>query len=246
MPALAAPPGCGVLPTQVLSPGAWGPSRAQPSWPHRACGGDPIVPSRSWGLTAGLLTGVLFPQIQGGDPTGTGTGGCWRWARAPAAPRAVRGGRGAPDPRPTASSPVSSLCAGGEASLGPRGPRLAADLGAQGQGWALPRGLLLQSPPACWPLGPAHRLSCGVYPEGLWLGLPGSWGSWAAEGGGPGAARFLGYLGHGHPAALASLPGGESCWGKPFRDEFRPNLSHTGRGVLSMANSGPNTNKSQL
>lgn len=40
--------------------------------------------------------------------------------------------------------------------------------------------------------------------------------------------------------------GGESYWGKPFKDEFKPNLSHTGRGVLSMANSGPNTNKSQL
>uniref|UniRef100_A0A8C3UYE0 Peptidylprolyl isomerase like 2 n=1 Tax=Catharus ustulatus TaxID=91951 RepID=A0A8C3UYE0_CATUS len=26
--------------------------------------------------------------------------------------------------------------------------------------------------------------------------------------------------------------GGESYWGKPFKDEFKPNLSHTGRGVL--------------
>jgi len=42
------------------------------------------------------------------------------------------------------------------------------------------------------------------------------------------------------------ITGGQSFWGKPFKDEFRPNLSHTGRGILSMANSGPNTNKSQL
>lgn len=40
--------------------------------------------------------------------------------------------------------------------------------------------------------------------------------------------------------------GGESIWKKPFEDEIRPNLHHTGRGVLSMANSGPNTNGSQL
>uniref|UniRef100_A0A3Q4HZF8 Peptidylprolyl isomerase (cyclophilin)-like 2 n=1 Tax=Neolamprologus brichardi TaxID=32507 RepID=A0A3Q4HZF8_NEOBR len=44
---------------------------------------------------------------------------------------------------------------------------------------------------------------------------------------------------------LSPSSGGESFWGKPFKDEFRPNLSHTGRGILSMANSGPNTNKSQ-
>lgn len=40
--------------------------------------------------------------------------------------------------------------------------------------------------------------------------------------------------------------GGESAWGDAFNDEIKPNLTHTGRGVLSMANSGPNTNKSQF
>ncbi|KAK6625399.1 hypothetical protein RUM43_005696 [Polyplax serrata] len=40
--------------------------------------------------------------------------------------------------------------------------------------------------------------------------------------------------------------GGESIWGKPFEDEFKPNLTHSGRGIVSMANSGSNTNKSQL
>ena len=45
---------------------------------------------------------------------------------------------------------------------------------------------------------------------------------------------------------LGTGEGGRSIWGEPFADEFRPNLGHGGRGVLSMANSGPNSNKSQL
>ncbi|GBO31436.1 Peptidyl-prolyl cis-trans isomerase-like 2, partial [Araneus ventricosus] len=48
----------------------------------------------------------------------------------------------------------------------------------------------------------------------------------------------------GDPTGTGS--GGESAWKKLFKDEFKPNLSHQGRGILSMANSGPNTNKSQF
>ncbi|MCM2591384.1 putative peptidyl-prolyl cis-trans isomerase [Bacillus sp. 349Y] len=39
--------------------------------------------------------------------------------------------------------------------------------------------------------------------------------------------------------------GGESIWGKPFEDEFSPELFNL-RGALSMANSGPDTNGSQF
>ena len=48
----------------------------------------------------------------------------------------------------------------------------------------------------------------------------------------------------GDPTGTGS--GGDSYWGGTFKDEFKQFLSHTGRGILSMANSGTDTNKSQL
>ncbi|KAI0127427.1 peptidyl-prolyl cis-trans isomerase-like 2 [Xylariales sp. AK1849] len=40
--------------------------------------------------------------------------------------------------------------------------------------------------------------------------------------------------------------GGESIWGKNFNDEFEGPLTHSERGMMSMANKGKNTNSSQF
>jgi peptidylprolyl isomerase len=40
--------------------------------------------------------------------------------------------------------------------------------------------------------------------------------------------------------------GGESIWGKEFKNEYAPNVIFDKPGILAMANAGPNTNGSQF
>ncbi|KAI8853518.1 peptidyl-prolyl cis-trans isomerase-like 3 [Chytridium lagenaria] len=40
--------------------------------------------------------------------------------------------------------------------------------------------------------------------------------------------------------------GGNSIWGRPFEDEIKSTLKHNARGMVSMANKGPDTNLSQF
>ncbi|EDO64970.1 hypothetical protein GE21DRAFT_3518 [Neurospora crassa] len=49
-----------------------------------------------------------------------------------------------------------------------------------------------------------------------------------------------------NPSPPENPKGGRSIYGPTFEDEIRPVLRHNERGIVSMANKGPNTNGSQF
>lgn len=235
------PPGCGVLPVGVLSPwspGALGPSpavhielvgRSHWSWQKLGAHGGASLACSShrsrrrpnghrhrWVLGAGLL-------------------GCQ-----------LRRG-----PRATACASSPAFLAPPVAVPRPQGPRLAAD-------WGL--GPKLPSLPAAWDR-PPPRVEFILRAWG-W-GSPGSWGwgargqlglgpheqlGWAPRAAGGGGLRgswgwgpissWGGGSGRGHPAAPASSSG-ESCWGKPSRDELRPTSRTRAAGCSAWPTPGP-------
>ena len=46
--------------------------------------------------------------------------------------------------------------------------------------------------------------------------------------------------------AVVAVQGGKSIYGKKFANEVVEGVTHNARGIVSMANSGPNTNASQF
>lgn len=54
------------------------------------------------------------------------------------------------------------------------------------------------------------------------------------------------YLINANKSYFNSIEGGTSIWNRKFEDEFKDNLRHNERGMVSMANGGPNTNASQF
>uniref|UniRef100_A0A6S8EAL6 Peptidyl-prolyl cis-trans isomerase n=1 Tax=Aplanochytrium stocchinoi TaxID=215587 RepID=A0A6S8EAL6_9STRA len=58
--------------------------------------------------------------------------------------------------------------------------------------------------------------------------------------------NIKGFMLQGGAPAGSGGKGGDSIWGGQFEDHFNSHLKHNKRGIVSMANKGPNTNASQF